>query len=130
MVRGDGRGRELGFPTANVAPPMYAAITADGVYACWFTVIGPGATVGQVEHGRRYAAAVSVGTNPTFSGRARTVEAFVLDAEADLYGQHVAVDFVERIRPMTRFDSVDDLMKAIGEDVDKTRVILAKQSDA
>lgn len=129
MVRGDGRGRELGFPTANVAPPMYAAIPADGVYACSFTVIGPGATLGQVQHGKCYQAAVSVGTNPTFSGRTRTVEAFVLDTEADLYGQHVAVDFVERIRPMTRFDSVDDLVKAIAEDVDQTRVILAKHAE-
>ncbi|NNG98568.1 bifunctional riboflavin kinase/FAD synthetase [Gordonia araii] len=129
VVRGDGRGRELGFPTANVAPPMYAAIPADGVYACWFTVIGPGAKVGKVKHGKRYQAAVSVGTNPTFSGRARTVEAFVLDTEADLYGQHVAVDFVERIRPMEHFDSVDDLIKAIADDVDRTRVILARDAE-
>ena len=103
---------------------------ADGVYACWFTVIGPGATVGQVEHGKRYQAAVSVGTNPTFSGRARTVEAFVLDAKADLYGQYVAVDFVERIRPMERFDSIDGLVKAIADDVDRSRAILARDAQA
>ncbi|UEA59334.1 bifunctional riboflavin kinase/FAD synthetase [Gordonia otitidis] len=125
VVRGDGRGRELGYPTANVAPPMYAAIPADGVYAAWFTVLGPGPVVGQVIPGESYQAAVSVGTNPTFSGRTRTVEAFVLDTAADLYGQHVAVDFVDRVRGMENFDSIDDLLTAMAGDVDKTREILA-----
>ncbi|WP_248491633.1 bifunctional riboflavin kinase/FAD synthetase [Tsukamurella sp. PLM1] len=124
VVRGDGRGRELGFPTANVAPPMFAAIPADGVYAAWFTVLGAGPVVGQVTPGERYPAAVSVGSNPTFSGRTRTVEAFVLDTSADLYGQHVAVDFVDRVRGMERFDSIDALLVAMGGDVDKTRAIL------
>jgi len=68
---------------------------------------------------------VSVGTNPTFSGRTRTVEAFVLDTEADLYGQHVAVDFVARIRGQEKFDSVDDLVVAMGADTDRARTILA-----
>ncbi len=81
VVRGDGRGAELGFPTANVAPPMYSAIPADGVYAAWFTVLGHGPVTGTVVPGERYQAAVSVGTNPTFSGRTRTVEAFVLDTD-------------------------------------------------
>ncbi|MFE0747431.1 bifunctional riboflavin kinase/FAD synthetase [Gordonia sp. NPDC058843] len=125
VVRGDGRGRDLGYPTANVAPPMYAAIPADGVYAAWFTILGAGPVVGEVEPGERYEAAVSVGTNPTFSGRTRTVEAFVLDKSADLYGQHVAVDFVHRIRGMEQFDGVDDLITAMGDDVTKTREILA-----
>ena len=98
VVHGDKRGRELGFPTANVAPPMFSAIPADGVYAAWFTVLGAGEELGTVVPGRRYQAAVSVGTNPTFSGRTRTVEAYVLDTEADLYGQHVAVDLVSRIQ--------------------------------
>lgn len=124
VVRGDGRGRELGFPTANVAPPMFAAIPADGVYAAWFTVLGMGPVVGQVVPGERYPAAVSVGTNPTFSGRTRTVEAFVLDTSADLYGQHVAVDFVERIRGMERFGSLEGLLAAMRGDVERTRVIL------
>ncbi len=119
VVRGDGRGRGLGFPTANVAPPMHSAIPADGVYAAWFTVLGQGPVVGTVTPGERYQAAVSVGTNPTFSGRTRTVEAFVLDAEADLYGQHVAVDFVARIRGQEKFDSVDDLVVAMHRDTDE-----------
>ena len=128
VVRGDGRGKGLGYPTANVAPPMHAAIPADGVYAAWFTVLGHGPGTGTVVPGERYSAAVSVGTNPTFSGRTRTVEAFVLDTEADLYGQHVAVDFVARIRGQKKFGSVDDLIVAMGRDTDKARAILAAQS--
>lgn len=127
VVRGEGRGRVLGFPTANVAPPMYSAIPADGVYAAWFTVLGHGPMVGTVTPGERYQAAVSVGTNPTFSGRTRTVEAFVLDTEADLYGQHVAVDFVSRIRGQAKFDSVKDLVVAMEADTDRARAILAAQ---
>ena len=73
------------------------------------------------------AAAISVGTNPTFSGRTRTVEAFVLDTEADLYGQHVAVDFVSRIRGQEKFDSVQDLVVAMEADTDRARAILAAQ---
>lgn len=132
VVHGDGRGRELGFPTANVAPPMHAAIPADGVYAGWFTVLAAGETVGVTRPGKRAMAAISVGTNPTFSGRTRTVEAFVLDTEADLYGQHVAVDFVQHLRGMRRFDSIDDLVRAMGDDVEQTRQVLvaAEASDA
>ena len=125
VVRGDGRGRGLGFPTANVAPPMYSAIPADGVYAAWFTVLGHGPGTGTVVPGERHQAAVSVGTNPTFSGRTRTVEAFVLDAEADLYGQHVAVDFVARLRGQEKFSSVEDLVAAMTRDTDKARMVLA-----
>ncbi|RWA17884.1 riboflavin kinase [Mycolicibacterium brumae DSM 44177] len=125
VVRGEGRGRHLGFPTANIAPPMYSAIPADGVYAAWFTVLGRGPTVDSVVPGERYQAALSVGTNPTFFGRTRTVEAFVLDASANLYGQHVAVDFVARIRGQEHFDSVEALIAEIDRDVAKTRQILA-----
>ena len=127
VVRGDGRGRGLGYPTANVAPPMHSAIPADGVYAAWFTVLGHGTGTGPVLPGHRHPAAVSVGTNPTFSGRTRTVEAFVLDASADLYGQHVAVDFVARLRGQERFGSVDDLIEAMGRDTEKARAVLAAQ---
>jgi len=127
VVRGDGRGRGLGYPTANVAPPMHSAIPADGVYAAWFTVLGQGSGTGPVVPGERYPAAVSVGTNPTFSGRTRTVEAFVLDTSADLYGQHVAVDFVARIRGQEKFGAIDDLIQAMGRDTEKARGILAAQ---
>ena len=125
VVRGDGRGTELGFPTANVAPPMHSAIPADGVYAAWFTVLGHGPVTGTVVPGERYQAAVSVGTNPTFSGRTRTVEAFVLDTAADLYGQHVALDFVARIRGQEKFGSVGDLVDAMGTDTERARKLLS-----
>jgi len=128
VVRGHGRGVELGFPTANVAPPMYSAIPADGVYAAWFTVLGHGTVAGApgaIVPGERYQAAVSVGTNPTFSGRTRTVEAFVLDTAADLYGQHVALDFVARIRGQKKFDSVKELVAAMGKDTEKARTLLS-----
>ncbi len=124
VVHGDGRGRGLGFPTANLSSPMYSAIPADGVYAAWFTILGPDRVEGSLEPGRRYKAAVSVGTNPTFSGRTRTVEAFVLDHDADLYGQHVAVDFVDRVRGMEKFDSVDALVEEMRRDADKARKLL------
>jgi riboflavin kinase / FMN adenylyltransferase len=114
VVRGDRRGHALGFPTANLAPPPYAAIPADGVYACWF-----------VHRERRLPSAVSIGTNPTFSGRERTVEAYVLDVDEDFYGHHVALDFVQRLRGMERFDSVAELVERIGQDVERTRELLS-----
>lgn len=127
VVRGDGRGRALGYPTANVSSPTHAAIPADGVYAAWFTVISHGSAPGSVVPGVRYQAAVSVGTNPTFSGRTRTVEAFVLDTDADLYGQHVAVDFVARLRGQVKFDAITDLIDAIAADTVRARTILSAQ---
>jgi riboflavin kinase / FMN adenylyltransferase len=115
VVRGDRRGHELGFPTANLAPPPFAAVPADGVYACWFV------------HGKRQLpAAVSVGTNPTFSGRQRTVEAYVLDVNEDFYGHHVALDFVDRLRGMERFDSVDALVEQMHRDVIRTLELLSE----
>jgi riboflavin kinase/FMN adenylyltransferase len=114
VVRGDRRGAALGFPTANLESPMYAAIPADGVYACWFA------------HGaRRMPSAVSIGTNPTFSGRHRTVEAYVLDVTEDFYGHHVALDFVRRLRGIERFESVAALVEQMNRDVDQTRRVLS-----
>ena len=107
---------------------MYSAIPADGVYAAWFTVLGHGPVTGTVVPGERYQAAVSVGTNPTFSGRTRTVEAFVLDTAADLYGQHVALDFVARIRGQKKFGSVKDLVAAMGKDTDRARTLLSRRN--
>ncbi|GAA3959810.1 bifunctional riboflavin kinase/FAD synthetase [Gordonia caeni] len=124
VVHGEQRGRDLGFPTANVASTTHAAIPGDGVYAAWFTILKSANEPEGMAIGQRYPSAVSVGTNPTFSGRNRTVEAYVLDVDADIYGQHVAVDFVSRIRGMETYDSLDALIAAIGDDVDRTRVIL------
>lgn len=113
VVRGDMRGRGLGFPTANLRPPMYSAIPADGVYAGWMTV-----------RGKPRAAAISVGTNPTYSGTERRVESYLLDFEGDLYGEQVQIDFIDRIRPMIRFSSSEELVAEIAQDVSQTRRIL------
>lgn len=121
VVEGDKRGRELGFPTANVPVRPGAAAPADGVYAGRLTVHdGPHA-------GTSYPAAISVGTNPTFAGeRERRVESYVLDrTDLDLYGLEVEVAFVERLRGMVRFDSIDELLTAMADDVDRARAILA-----
>ena len=112
VIRGDQRGRSLGYPTANLSTPRHAAIPADGVYACRF-----------VHRGRDLAAAVSIGTNPTFSGRERRVEAFVLDLDEDFYGERVALDFVQRLRGMCRFDTPDQLVAQIDDDVAQTRAL-------
>jgi riboflavin kinase/FMN adenylyltransferase len=119
VVRGDRRGRELGYPTANVETPPYTAIPADGVYAGHLVLRDPAGASGE-----RHPAAVSVGTNPTFQGTRRTVEAFLLDFDGDLYGEHVGVEFAERLRPMTAFAGVDELVEAMARDVADTRRIL------
>jgi riboflavin kinase/FMN adenylyltransferase len=113
VVRGDGRGRDLGFPTANLSTPKFAAVPADGVYACRF-----------IQGGQVRNAAVSVGTNPTFSGRERRVEAFVLDVSEDFYGQRVALDFVARLRGQLKFDSSDALVEQMRLDVEEARRLL------
>ncbi len=113
VVRGDQRGRGMGFPTANLSPPPFAAIPADGVYAARFV------------HGeRRLPAAVSIGTNPTFSGRQRTVEAYVLDVDEDFYGHQVALDFIERLRGQVRFDGMPALVEQMTRDVEQVRALL------
>ncbi|MHB8340006.1 MAG: bifunctional riboflavin kinase/FAD synthetase [Mycobacteriales bacterium] len=113
VVRGDGRGRSLGFPTANVETPPYAAVPADGVYAGWL-----------VRAGQRWPAAISIGTNPTFSGRERRVEAYLLDFDADLYGEHVGLDFTARLRGTLRFAGPEDLVTQMGRDVTAVRGLL------
>jgi riboflavin kinase/FMN adenylyltransferase len=122
VVRGDRRGHELGFPTANLSTPRFAAIPADGVYACQFSLLTP-------SDDGPMRAAVSVGTNPTFSGRERRVEAFVLDVDADFYGQRVAVDFVARLRDMERFPSSVALVEQMHRDVARAREALANEAD-
>ncbi len=135
VVHGDHRGRALGFPTANLAAPgqrppgagsgpgSEGLVPADGVYAGWLSVLeGP---VSDVAAGARLPAAVSVGTNPTFDGHGRRVEAYVLDRDdLDLYGARVAVDFVERLRSTERFEDVEKLVAQMYRDVEQCRVVL------
>ena len=120
VVVGDRRGRALGYPTANVESPPFTAIPADGVYAGHLVLRDPRSGVSK----ERYPAAISVGTNPTFEGSRRTVEAFVLDFDGDLYGEHVGVEFVSRLRAMAAFPDVDSLVAAMDDDVVRTRALL------
>jgi riboflavin kinase / FMN adenylyltransferase len=113
VVRGDMRGRELGFPTANLLTSRYAAVPADGVYAAWL-----------VRRDERHRAAVSIGTNPTFSGRERSVEAYVLDFDGDLYGERIALDFAAHLREMRRYEGAEPLVRQIAEDVEQARAAL------
>jgi riboflavin kinase/FMN adenylyltransferase len=120
VVRGDRRGKDMGYPTANVESPAFTAIPADGVYAGHLVTRDPRSGASRV----RFPAAISVGSNPTFQGSRRTVEAFVLDYDGDLYGEHVGVEFVERLRPMRAFPDVEGLLAAMAKDVSDTRQIL------
>ena len=126
VVRGDQRGRELGYPTANLECLPFTAIPEDGVYAGWLEP-GPRA---RPAGGERLPAAISVGTNPTFDGQERRVEAYALDrTDLDLYGEHVAVDFLARIREMIKFDSVGALVEQMADDVERTRALIAKDAE-
>ena len=124
VVHGHHRGRELGFPTANLSPDSAGLVPAEGVYAGWLTRLDlvPG------EPDRTMPAAISIGTNPTFDTKdRRTVEAYVLDRDdLDLYDERVVVEFVEHIRPTLRFDSIDDLLVAMSKDVEQCRAVLTQ----
>ena len=114
VVPGHQRGRDLGYPTANLAPGAEGYIPADGVYACWLRV-----------DGERYGAAVSIGNNPTFGDvLEKTVEAHAIDATLDLYGSIVELEFVEYIRPMRKFESGDALAVQMGLDELRIREVL------
>ncbi|WP_026875554.1 bifunctional riboflavin kinase/FAD synthetase [Jiangella gansuensis] len=121
VVRGDQRGRDLGFPTANLAADSEGLIPADGVYAGWLT-----RTAGrEPTPSERMPAAVSIGTNPTFDGESRRVEAFVIGRDdLDLYDDEVLIELVQRLRPTLRFDSVTELVDTMHDDVAKARVVL------
>jgi riboflavin kinase/FMN adenylyltransferase len=106
VVRGDGRGRELGFPTANLDVPGGLLVPPDGVYAGW---------------ARDRRAAVSIGTNPHFGGVERRVEAHLLDFDGDLYGERLVVELWTPIREQRSFGSLEELVAAIGADVERTR---------
>src|SRR3954454_5750031 len=124
---GGRRGRELGYPTANVPTSSLLAAPADGVYAGWLRRLDPSTGSGQGSEATPLPAAISVGTNPTFDGeRERRVEAYVLDRDdLELYGVEVEVSFVARIRGMLRFESVEELIDTMRGDVERARELLA-----
>lgn len=107
VVRGEARGRDLGYPTANLEPIPYAAVPGDGVYAGRFLR----------RDGTVLAAAISVGTNPTFAGTERRVEAYALDFAGDLYGEPAGIEFTRRLRGQVRFDDVSGLRAQMALDV-------------
>jgi riboflavin kinase/FMN adenylyltransferase len=113
VVRGDGRGRELGVPTANVGLPHGHVVPAEGVYA-GHVILPPGV--------RREQAAISVGTNPTFAGvRAVRVEAHILDFDEDIYGDPIRVEFDRFIRGQVAFSDVDELIVQMQKDIAAAR---------
>ncbi|WP_120005823.1 bifunctional riboflavin kinase/FAD synthetase [Nesterenkonia muleiensis] len=120
VVHGEARGRELGFPTANLSQEAEGMVPADGVYAGWVTD----------RQAHRWPAAISVGTNPTFDGVQRVVEAHVLDRpdepveEFDLYGQRLRVEFVDRLRGMVAYEGVEKLVTQMHQDVGEARQVL------
>ncbi len=117
VVRGDQRGRELGYPTANVPTDGLTAAPADAVYA---------GRLRRLDTGETYPAAISVGTNPTFDGvRDRRVESYVLDrTDLELYGVEVEVAFHERLRGMVAFDGIEALVEQMADDVRRARELL------
>ena len=122
VVHGDARGRTLGFPTANLGEDATGVVPADGVYAGWMRRVGhpPDSPDGYLP------VAISVGTNPTFEGARRRVEAHVPDrSDLELYGEEVVLEFVARLRPMVRFATVEELVAQMEDDVARTRELLA-----
>ena len=130
VVHGAKRGRELGFPTANLSSDLEGFIPADGVYAGWLVDEGradAAQPLAAVRRTTRYPAAISVGSNPTFDDvTSRQVEAYVLDeTDLDLYGRLVEVQFAMRVRGMVAFDGIDALIEQMSDDVVKVRTLLA-----
>jgi riboflavin kinase / FMN adenylyltransferase len=116
VQRGAGRGRTLGFPTANLRPDRPLVLAA-GVYAALATW-----------EGTRAKAVVNVGYRPTFGESEYWVEAYVLDFEGDLYDQTLRLEFIERIRPEMKFPGVDELKRQVAADIDSARARLAGAS--
>jgi riboflavin kinase / FMN adenylyltransferase len=109
------RGRKLGFPTANIDIRPQQALPGDGIYA----------TIADVD-GRRFASATNVGARPTFGDMRRTVEAYLLNYEGDLYGRELRLEFVQKVRDEQRFASSEELKRQIERDVQEVKAILAE----
>lgn len=113
VVHGSGRGKGMGYPTANLNPPAEVCVPGAGIYAGY-----------TVDAGRKRPSAISVGTNPTFGQNPLSVESFVIDFEGDLYGREVEFEFTARLRDHIAFPSVEALNDAIADDVAQARSIL------
>ena len=113
VTRGFGRGRELGFPTANLDLSHGPQIPGNGIYAAWAHL--PDC---------KYMAAVSVGVNPTFEERVQAVEAYLLDFDRDIYGETLHLEFVAKLRDEVEYEGIGPLIAQIQRDVDQTRAVL------
>lgn len=115
IIRGDGRGRTIGIPTANVDVLLDKAVPANGVYACWVTA-----------RGEKHKAVTNIGVRPTFTTGevVPRVEAHLLDFDADLYDQTITVEFVERLRGEQKFSGIDALLAQIKLDIVRANEIL------
>jgi riboflavin kinase/FMN adenylyltransferase len=134
VVRGDQRGRQLGFPTANLVPRPGKLLPANGIYAARVYVgdmtKSDGNTIVDVVYDESrtvWMSAVSVGVRPQFDGTQRLVEAYLLDTELDLYDRVIIIEFVARLRGEQRFSSLDALIAQIGRDVEQTRQLLTTE---
>ena len=119
VVRGHGRGGPLGFPTANLRMPAESLAPRDGIYACWVEI-----------DGSRHMAAASIGERPTFPGAGRSIEAFVMDFDGDLYGMQLRLELVRRLRDEEKFDSTEQLRRQVDRDVAATRRLLQSSAAA
>ena len=122
VVHGEQRGRELGFPTANLDFAQPVALPPEGIYAARVSWGGEGV----LEPQERADAVVSLGTQPTFGGRVRLMEVHLLDRDEDLYGERMRVQFHTWVRGQRRYDSVDELVVQMGHDVERARQILGR----
>ncbi len=118
VVRGEGRGRTLGFPTANLEVDSVQSLLPEGVYATW-THIGD----------KKYASVTNIGKRPTFGTNGRTVETYIIDFEGDLYGRELKIDIVDLLRRETKFKNTDELRKQILEDIEKGKAALGLSPD-
>ncbi len=118
IIQGARRGRTIGFPTANFAPPPERLIPANGVYATF---------VQRPADNRRYASVTNIGFRPSFEDQRRTVETYIFDFNKDIYGQRLTLEFIERLRPEKKFDSIDQLVAQITHDAEQARVLLAAE---
>ena len=125
VVHGERRGRELGFPTANLHFADPVCLPPDGIYAARATWGGEAI----LSPDERADAVISLGLQPTFGGRVRLLEVHLLDRDEDLYGERMRVEFCRRLRGQKRYDSVDDLIVQMGDDVERARGVLAARSE-
>ncbi len=115
IIKGDQRGRTIGFPTANFAVPAERLLPTNGVYATFVT---------RHKTGQRHSSVTNIGIRPSFEGQHRTIEAFIFDFNEDIYGETLTLEFVEHLRPEQKFDGIEALISQINQDAEQARQLL------